>query len=61
MKQKEEWLAVPLIIAFYFMFDMLKAVALGVALSTFIFVASFYRTGVIKFMATGEISGAGFK
>lgn len=56
MRQKEEWLVVPLIIAFYFMFDMLRAVALGVALSTFIFVASFYRTGTLKLMSTGEIN-----
>jgi MFS superfamily sulfate permease-like transporter len=56
MRQKEEWLVVPLIVAFYFMFDMLRAVALGVALSTFIFVASFYRTGTVKLMSTGEIN-----
>ncbi len=55
MRQKEEWLVVPLIIAFYFMFDMLRAVALGVALSTFIFVASFYRTGTVKLMSNGTI------
>jgi MFS superfamily sulfate permease-like transporter len=56
MRQKEEWLVVPLIVAFYFMFDMLRAIALGVALSTFIFVASFYRTGTVKLMSTGEIN-----
>ena len=54
IRTKEEWLAVPLLIVLYYMFGMLKAVALGVALSTFIFVASFYRTGVVKFMANGE-------
>jgi len=55
MRQKEEWLVVPLIVVLYYMFGMLKAIGLGVALSTFIFVASFYRTGVIKYIANGKI------
>lgn len=45
---KHEWLVVPLIVLFSFMVGLLSAVFLGLALSTFFFVASFFRTGVGK-------------
>jgi MFS superfamily sulfate permease-like transporter len=50
---KAEWLVVPSIIIFAFSVGLLPAVALGVALSTFFFVAAFYRSGVVKFIANG--------
>jgi sulfate permease, SulP family len=52
-KEKMEWLVVPLIVVFAFVVGLLQAVFLGIALSTFIFVAAFFQTGVVKFMATG--------
>lgn len=52
-KEKAEWAVVPLIIVLSFVLGMLQAFAAGVALSTFIFVASFYRSGVVKFIANG--------
>lgn len=53
-KQKDEWLFVaPLIVLSSYVIGMLMSVALGVAISTFIFVASFYRTGVVKYLDTG--------
>jgi len=52
-KDKYEWLVVPAIILFSFLVGMLASVALGVAISTFIFVGSFYKTGVVKFIDTG--------
>jgi len=54
-KDKYEWLVVPAIILFSFLVGMLASVALGVAISTFIFVGSFYKTGVVKFIDTGEL------
>jgi len=50
---KGEWLIVPILSLFAFVVGVLPAVALGLAMSTFIFVATFYRSGVVKFMATG--------
>jgi hypothetical protein len=38
-----------------FVLDLLSAVFLGVALSTFIFVAAFFRSGVVKYVANGKI------
>jgi len=52
-KEKAEWTVVPIIIVLGFMLGMLQAFAVGVALSTFLFVASFYRSGVVKFIANG--------
>lgn len=52
-KQKWEWMVAPLIVVLTFVVGMLNAIFLGVALSTFIFVASFYRSGVIKYLANG--------
>lgn len=50
---KGEWLIVPIISLFAFVVGVLPAVAFGMALSTIIFVGSFYKSGVVKFIATG--------
>ena len=52
-KDKSEWLVVPAIVVFAFMVGLLEAVLLGIGLSTFLFVGAFFRSGVVKFMATG--------
>ena len=52
-KQKWEWMVTPLILVLTFIVGLLNAIFLGIALSTFIFVASFYRAGVIKFLGSG--------
>jgi MFS superfamily sulfate permease-like transporter len=36
-----------------FVLDLLSAVFLGIAISTFLFVASFFRSGVVKYVANG--------
>lgn len=53
-KEKMEWFVVPLIVVFAFGVGLLEAVFLGIALSTFIFVAAFFRSGVVKFAASGK-------
>lgn len=53
-KQKMEWLVVPLIVILAFALGLLQAVFLGLAISTFLFVASFYRSGVVKYVASGS-------
>lgn len=52
-KEKMEWLVVPVIIVFAFVVGLLAAVFLGIAISTFLFVAAFFRSGVVKFAASG--------
>lgn len=52
-KEKMEWFVVPLIVIFAFAVGLLEAVFLGIALSTFLFVAAFFRSGVVKFAASG--------
>lgn len=52
-RKKAEWAVGPFIVVLTFVFGMLNAVFIGVGISTFIFVASFYRTGVVKFIANG--------
>lgn len=54
-KDKSEWMVVPAIVICAFAFDLLSAVFLGIAFSTFIFVASFFRSGVVKYVANGVI------
>jgi MFS superfamily sulfate permease-like transporter len=51
--EKMEWLVVPVIIIFAFVVGLLNAVFLGIAASTFFFVASFFRSGVVKFVSSG--------
>mmetsp|Transcript_43146 Transcript_43146/g.52339 ORF Transcript_43146/g.52339 Transcript_43146/m.52339 type:complete len:396 (+) Transcript_43146:1105-2292(+) len=53
IQNKMEWMVVPLIVVCSFVIGSLNSVLLGVALSLFIFVNSFYRTGVVKFLTTG--------
>lgn len=45
MQEKVEWLVVPIIVVFAFVVGLLNAVFLGIAMSTFIFVATFFRSG----------------
>mmetsp|Transcript_5493 Transcript_5493/g.11249 ORF Transcript_5493/g.11249 Transcript_5493/m.11249 type:complete len:1101 (-) Transcript_5493:2-3304(-) len=52
-KEKTEWLVVPIIVVFAFVVGLLNAVFLGVAMSTFIFVAAFFRSGVVKYLSNG--------
>ena len=48
-----EWLVVPLIVLFSLFVGFLNAVFLGIGISMFVFVASFFRVGVVKYSATG--------
>ena len=52
-KEKMEWLVVPLIVVLAFLVSLLQAVFLGMAMSTFLFIGSFFRSGVVKYVATG--------
>jgi hypothetical protein len=54
IEDKLEWLVAPLIVSLSFALGPLQAVGLGIAISTFIFVSSFFKSGVVKFMANGE-------
>jgi len=48
-----EWMVVPLITAFSLFVGFLNAVFFGIAISMFVFVASFFRVGVVKYNASG--------
>lgn len=50
---KTEWMVIPVIVVCSFIYGVLQSVALGLAMSTFIFVGNFYRSGVVKFVASG--------
>jgi hypothetical protein len=52
-KEKMEWLVVPLIVVLAFVVGLLGAVFVGIAMSTFLFVAAFFRSGVVKYIANG--------
>lgn len=52
-KHKWEWMVAPLIIVLTFTVGLLTAVVLGVAFSMLIFVGSFYKSGVVKYLANG--------
>jgi hypothetical protein len=52
-KAKLEWMVAPLLVVCAFSVGMLPAIFLGVAASTFIFVANFYRVGSVKFVGSG--------
>lgn len=52
-KDKAEWLVCPLIVLFSFSFNLLAGVFMGIACSTFLFVAALFRSGVVKFAASG--------
>jgi hypothetical protein len=55
IKDKSEWLVVPGIVVCAFVLDLLSAVFFGIAFSTFIFVGSFFRSGVVKYVANGSV------
>ena len=52
-KDKSEWMVVPMIVVCAFTVGLLSAVFLGIAFSTFLFVAAFFRSGVVKYVADG--------
>eukprot|EP00548_Thalassiothrix_antarctica_P012186 CAMPEP_0194155466 /NCGR_PEP_ID=MMETSP0152-20130528/64686_1 /TAXON_ID=1049557 /ORGANISM="Thalassiothrix antarctica, Strain L6-D1" /LENGTH=1083 /DNA_ID=CAMNT_0038862353 /DNA_START=98 /DNA_END=3349 /DNA_ORIENTATION=- len=54
-KEKIEWLVVPIIVVCAYVMGLLQAVFLGVALSTFLFVAAFFRSGVVKYLSNGLV------
>ena len=54
IKEKIEWLVVPMIVISASFVGLLSSVFLGLALSTMIFVANFFRSGVVKFIANGR-------
>ena len=54
-RNKWEWSIAPIIVVLSFCIGMLNAIFVGIAFSTFIFVGSFYRSGVVKFLGTGLI------
>jgi len=53
-QDKLEWMVVPAIVVCAFVLDLLSAVFLGIAFSTFIFVGAFFRSGVVKYVANGQ-------
>lgn len=53
-RNKVEWLVCPAIVIFAFGVNLLKAVFFGIGLSTFLFVGAFFRSGVVKFAASGK-------
>lgn len=52
---KKEWIVAPILVIFTFTVGMLEAVALGIAISTFIFVGTFYTSGVVKYVGNGLV------
>lgn len=52
-KSANEWIVVPFIVATSLTSGMLQSIGLGLGASTLIFVASFHRAGVVKFIANG--------
>ncbi len=52
-KNKTEWLVTPLIMILAFAVGVLQSVFFGLAMSTFLFVAALFRTGVVKYVANG--------
>eukprot|EP00977_Amphora_coffeiformis_P021592 scaffold9519_cov183-Amphora_coffeaeformis.AAC.8 len=52
-KAKIEWMVAPTLVVLALGIGFLNAVFVGVALSTFLFVASFYRVGTVRFVGNG--------
>ena len=52
-KTGSEWFVIPVIVLSGQMFGVLQSVALGVAMSTLVFVKSFYQAGTVKFISNG--------
>jgi len=53
-KAKLEWMVAPILVVAAFAVGMLKAIFLGIAVSTFIFASNVYRSGSVKFVGTGR-------
>ena len=52
-KTGSEWFVIPFIVLSGQMFGVLQSVALGVGISTLMFVSAFYQAGTVKFIANG--------
>jgi MFS superfamily sulfate permease-like transporter/CRP-like cAMP-binding protein len=52
-KDKIEWMVAPVLVVLAFTVGMLNAILLGIAVSTFLFVANFYSAGVVRFVGSG--------
>ena len=52
-KAKIEWLVAPVLVVLALAIGFLNAVFVGVAISTFLFVADFYQAGTVKFVGNG--------
>ena len=52
-KDKIEWMVAPILVVLAFSVGVLPSIFLGVAASTFIFVANFYQAGTVKFVSSG--------
>jgi MFS superfamily sulfate permease-like transporter len=50
---KSEWAVTPIIVVATFLVGSLQSVALGLAISTFLFVGTLNRSGVVKFISNG--------
>lgn len=50
---KSEWIVTPIIVVATFLVGSLQSVALGLAISTFLFVGTLNRSGVVKFISNG--------
>jgi MFS superfamily sulfate permease-like transporter len=52
-QSKVEWIVTPVLVAAAFAVGLLSAIVLGVALSTFLFAAHFYHSGIVRFVGNG--------
>jgi MFS superfamily sulfate permease-like transporter len=52
-KTGSEWFVIPFIVLASQIFGVLQSVALGVGISTLVFVSSFYQAGTVKYIANG--------
>lgn len=52
-KAKLEWMVAPMLVFLAFAVGLLNAIGIGIGMSTFIFVANFYRAGLVRFVGTG--------
>jgi MFS superfamily sulfate permease-like transporter len=52
-QSKIEWMVTPVLVAAAFAVGLLSAIVLGIALSTFLFAAHFYHSGIVRFVGNG--------
>ena len=52
-RSKAEWMVTPLLVILAFAVGILNAIFLGIACSTFLFAANFYRAGIVRFVGSG--------